>query len=367
MPNKKIAVLGAGSGGFAAAVDLTQRGFTVNLFEHPRFSENIQGAKDKGGINASGVVPQEFVKLNNITTDIEEALDGTDIILLVVPAYGVEAFAEHCIPHLKDGQMVVLTMAATAGALRFRQKVKEITPNLKIKVGETASLPYGCRRTGPTEVTILIQVENLFLSAFPATDTPELIAEFQNLYPAIISAENTLETTLNNGNPITHPSASILNAGRIEFAKGEYYLYPEGISPGVARVIEAVDRERLALCRALGFREISSKERIAKYGYAKPRETLYEEYHASEVFDKAKGPSGLQDRYLTEDIPFGLVLWASLGKSLGIKTNTMDAVIDIGSILCQRDFRSEGLTAEKLGLDGLSATQLNAYLRTGKK
>jgi len=367
MPIKNVAVLGAGSGGYAAAVDLTQRGFSVNLFEHPRFAANIQEAKETGGIYAKGVVQEEFVKLNSITSDIEAALDGVEMVILTLPAYGVEAFAEHCIPHLKDGQMVVLNMAATAGSLRFGLKVEELAPDLRIKVGETASLTYGCRRTGPTEVNVLLRVQNLFFSAFPAEDTAELIEAYRALYPSVIQATNILETTLNNGNPITHPSSSILNAGRIEFAKGEYYLYPEGISPGVARVIDAVDHERLALCRTLGFREIPTIERLVKYGYAQPKESLYEEYHTSEVFNKAKGPVDLQDRYLTEDIPFGLVLWSSLGRNLGVPTKMMDAVIDIGSILCERDFRSEGLTAKKLGLEGLSASQINGYLMTGKK
>ena len=48
MPVKNVAVLGADSGGYATAVDLTQRGFSANLFKHPRFAANIQEAKEKG-------------------------------------------------------------------------------------------------------------------------------------------------------------------------------------------------------------------------------------------------------------------------------------------------------------------------------
>ena len=369
MKINNVSVLGAGSGGYATAADLTQRSFSVNLYEIPRLAANIEEAKEKGGIYAKGVLKkgEGFVKINKITTDIESALKGAEMIILAIPAFGVEAFADQCIPYIKDNQMVVFTMAAAGGAIRFRMKMRELAPNLNIKVGEASTLMYGCRRTGPAEVNVLLYVQNAFFSAFPAEDTPELIEAFKELYPSIKPATNVLETTLNSGNPVIHPASSILNAGGIEYAKGEFYLYKQGISQAVAKVIGTVDEERLALCRALGYKELSTKERIVNYGYCKPKETLFEEFATSEIFTKAKGPSDLHDRYLTEDIPFGLVLWASLGKSLGVATKTMDKIIDIGSILCDRNFREEGLTIEKLGLDGLSASQLNKYLLTGEK
>jgi len=172
---------------------------------------------------------------------------------------------------------------------------------------------------------------------------------------------------LNNGNAITHPAGSLLNVGQIEFAKGDFYLYPQGISPGVARVIEAVDRERLDICRALGVSEVPNIERLVRYGLSKSASCLYEEYHNSEIFPVAKGPVDIYDRYITEDIPYGLVLWSSIARQLGIPTPLMNGFIDIGSALCERDFRKEGLTAEKLGLGSLNASQLNQYLMTGEK
>jgi opine dehydrogenase len=104
-----------------------------------------------------------------------------------------------------------------------------------------------------------------------------------------------------------------------------------------------------------------------KYGYSKPAATLYEEYHNSPVFSAAKGPVGINDRYIAEDIPCGLVLWSSIAKNLGIRTPLMEAFIEIGSALCGKEFRKEGLTAEKLGLAGMNASQLNHYLMTGSK
>ncbi len=365
MSIKSVAILGAGAGGLAAAADLSSRGFSVRLCELPQFEANISALKRAGGITTSGLL-QGFIKVDLITTDVARAVTGADLVMLALPAYGVETFAQACIPHLKDGQMVVLNMAATAGSLRFALKAREIAPHLRIKIAELSSLTYAARKRDDG-VEVLLKVQKLFFSAFPAADTPEMLQAFQALYPAVVAGTHVLETTLNNGNPVTHPAGSMLNAGAIEFSKGDFCLYSQGISQGVARVIQSVDDERLALCRSLGLKEIPTRERLVRYGYTKPGADLYEEYHNSEVFRGAKGPHSLQDRYFTEDIPYGLVLWSSLGRNLGVPTGTIDAIITIATSLCQHDFRREGLTAEKLGLAGMNSAQLNKYLQTGQK
>ncbi len=52
MAIKKIAVLGAGNGGQAAAADLTLRGFKISLFEMPQFEQNLKPILERGGIES---------------------------------------------------------------------------------------------------------------------------------------------------------------------------------------------------------------------------------------------------------------------------------------------------------------------------
>ncbi len=47
-----VTVLGAGNGGFKLAFDLSNRGFHVALFEHPRFADAINEVKKSGKITA---------------------------------------------------------------------------------------------------------------------------------------------------------------------------------------------------------------------------------------------------------------------------------------------------------------------------
>jgi opine dehydrogenase len=44
-----------------------------------------------------------------------------------------------------------------------------------------------------------------------------------------------------------------------------------------------------------------------------------------------KAPADLHNRFITEDIAYGLVTWADLGDLAGVETPLMDAVVRIAS------------------------------------
>ncbi len=78
-----------------------------------------------------------------------------------------------------------------------------------------------------------------------------------------------------------------------------------------------------------------------------------------------KSPPSLDHRYIREDIGYGLVPMAEIGKLLGIKTPVMDALITLASTALGVDFRVEGLTLEKMGLAGATREQTLRYLENG--
>jgi len=75
-----------------------------------------------------------------------------------------------------------------------------------------------------------------------------------------------------------------------------------------------------------------------------------------------KGPSNVNDRYLTEDIPYSLVPISCLGKRLNVPTPIIDALINIGCIVCKEDFWKSGRTLEQLGLEKMDKATLMAFL-----
>lgn len=343
----QIAILGAGNGGVTAAADLTMKDFSVRLFDLEQFAHNIRAIEKSGGISFVEQGKETFIKPSLLTTNIDEAIAGADIVLLVVPSDAVEYFAALSAPYLEENQVVMINGAASMGSVRFVNKVRELGVTTNFKICETASLTYGTRVEG-NRVELFLRAKKLLFAAYPSQETEELLKLCQLMYPTLVSSKNVLETTLNNGNPETHPGPSLLNAGRIEYSKGEFYLYKEGITDGVVHVIEAVSKERKALCEKLGIAYLKPTSRLVDLGYCEEAPSLVKQYNESPVFTHIKGPLSLTSRYFTEDISMGLVLWSSIGKELNIDTPVIDSIITLSSALLQRDFWKEGLTVEKL-------------------
>lgn len=363
----KIAVLGAGNGALATAADLALDGFSIRLFEFPEYGANISSFKDSKQINITGDANNGTAKLENVTTSLHEAVENADLILPVVPSYAHEKMAKELANVLKPGQIVVLSPGSTFGSLIYSRVFADSALGEDgALLGEIHTLPYACRRkAGQAEVDVFLKTKKLYFSAFPAKNTQKILTVFKKVFPNAVAFSSVLETGLNNGNPVTHVAPCVLNAGRIEYAKGEYYHYQEGITPSVAKVIETLDNERLQICQALGYREMTTRERILDLGYSdKENVGLYELYTTSPSF-KAKGPESLNSRYLTEDTPFGLVPWYLLAKQIGLELPIMRSLIVLASELLGSPYLETGLTMEKLRLNNKTVEEIKRIMESG--
>ena len=144
-------------------------------------------------------------------------------------------------------------------------------------------------------------------------------------------------------------------------------LWGEGATPSVVRAIEAVDGELYAIRQALGLRDTAlprlSHRPGVRPGRRRPvRGDARQQAHPGLRGD---GAGGAETRYLTEDVPYALVLAASLGDAVGVDTPVIDGLIALTSVMLQRDFRAEGRTLATLGLGGLDAQGLRRFAETG--
>ena len=78
-----------------------------------------------------------------------------------------------------------------------------------------------------------------------------------------------------------------------------------------------------------------------------------------------KSPSSLDHRYMHEDVGYGLVPFAVLGQLAGIATPAIDALIALASAATGIDYRSTGLTLDKMGLAGVAPERLTDFLEHG--
>ena len=64
-------------------------------------------------------------------------------------------------------------------------------------------------------------------------------------------------------------------------------------------------------------------------------------------------------RYITEDVPTGLVPLSSLGKRLNIPTPTINSIIGLANALFNFDFYKNGRTMEKVGIPSRIIPNMN--------
>jgi len=349
-----FAVLGAGHGGLAIAGHLALLGFHTRIWN--RTKERIDHVADRGGIELEGVI-EGFGEVELATSDIGAAIDGADVIMVVVPAMGHRHIAKLCAPHLNRNQMVILNPGRTFGALEFLRVLNEEGVTSTPTVAEAQTFIYVSRHTDFAHARIMQIKNSVPLAAIPAHKTPEVLAVVRKALPEFVAATNVLETSLDNIGAIFHPTLTILNASRIESTHGDFEYYLEGVSPSTARIVEAADMERVALGTALGVHLHTAREWLY-LAYASAGKTLYESIQGTPGYKGVRAPSTLTHRYILEDVPMSLVPMASVGKLLGVKTPTISALIHMASTIHGRNFWAEGRTVEKLGLGGMSVKDI---------
>ena len=354
----KIAVLGSGNGGCAVAFDCAQHGHQVNLFDFELFPERIQGIKDTGGIFAEGEL-DGFAPIHYAGHDVQEAVSGTEMIIAVGPAYSTRPFAAASKPYLRKGQMILICPGSCGGSLEFKIEAGLPLESSNIIIAETSTLPYAVRMIEPARINVFLKLKaGLYAAAIPAKDTSKVIDALASVYPALEPAKNVIQTSLQNGNPVIHPTISLLNAALIERVHGDFYFYEEGVTPAVGRLLKAVDQERIAIGKQLGVEVMSEPEIGYKQGYMNEK-TYDRGYAEAPGFQGIKAQKSLNHRYIHEDVGYGLVFLQKLGEQIGVETPNIAAIIQLASTLMERDYLAEAQrTMESLGLSKYSVDEL---------
>lgn len=356
----KVAVLGAGNGGHAFAGDLALRGFPVRLYN--KFPHEIVELQAAGGVRLEGAI-DGFGKLDLVTTDIAPVVSDADIILVVVPATAHAFMAEACGPHLRDGQVIVLNPGRTGGALEFRQVLRDHGVEGHAVVSEAQTLLFACRISGPALVRVMSIKRQVPLAALPASDTPRVLEALHPLYPQFVAARDVLETGLDNMGAVFHPGTVVLSVARIE--SGVPFEFYRDMTPGVVRLLEAIDEERLSVARAYDVNATSAAEWLERSYAGVSGTTLLDRLLGNPAYAGIAAPRSLDSRYILEDVPTGLVPIASLGRLAGVDVRVTAGLVDVCGALCRRDFWREGRDLHRLGVAGLTVAEAKALIRNG--
>jgi opine dehydrogenase len=362
--NTRYTVVGAGHGGKAMAAHLSLMGYTVTLWN--RTIEHIEIIKKRGGIELESTEggPHGFGKIALVTSDMAKALKDSEMIMVVVPSSAHADIAKTVAPHLRNGQTIVLHPGRTCGALEFEKSLRDNGCRVKVTIAEAETFIYASRSDGPAQARIFRIKEAVPLAALPAIHTSAVLQKINEAYPQFIDGGNVLNTGLNNMGSIFHPALTLLNIGWIEATHGDYQFYIDGATPSVARMLEVLDRERVTVASSLGLRARTAMEWL-KLAYDTTGEDLHEAIQNQPGYYGIKAPSTISHRYIFEDVPMSLVPIASLGERYGVSVRGMESMIRVACIVHRTDYWRRGRTVEKLGIGGLSVSELTRFVNEG--
>ena len=88
-------------------------------------------------------------------------------------------------------------------------------------------------------------------------------------------------------------------------------------------------------------------------------------YNSDGPYQATGTPKSLDHKFITEDVPTGLIPMSALGKAAGVRTPAIDALIEIVRNMTGKDFATEGRTLDRLGLTGMDAPQIRGVVEEG--
>jgi opine dehydrogenase len=354
MSETRIAVLGGGNGAHALAGHLALEGYEVSMYEMPRFADEIETVFETESIRLTGEV-EGSGELAEVTSDIDAAVADAEFVCLVVPAFAHEDYAEILSGVLTESQTLLL-VPGTLGSLSMREAFRENGDPVPT-IAETDTLPYDARIVEDGVVRVLAE-NPVNIGVLPAGETESFLESIPDFFDFEQVYNDVLESGLSSVNPALHSGACVINAGPIEYwANGDFYLYEEGFTPSAAKLDKQLDEERNEIGRQLDY-ELTTFEDFVGVEPGWEWDDLYREIHGHIGLTPIEGPNDIHNRYLTEDAPYGLVPWSTIGDELGVETPIMDAIVNIYSVIHETDWWEAGRTAEELGLDGMNAAEM---------
>ena len=357
----KIAVIGAGNGGQALAGFLGLTGYKVSLYDID--VPKIEELQKKGGIELEGRI-KGFGIVGCITTDIEEAVKGAEIIMVTTVANAHRAVAKSLASLVEEGQVIILNPGRTCGALVFKQTLTDCGCTKRYYLGEAQTLVYACRVVENGLVNVIGIKDEVLLSGLPAADTDYILEKINPIYPSFMKTDNVLRTSLENIGAMFHPCVLLFNAATIE--RNENFWFYRDMTEQVAEFIEKFDEERLAVGKAYGIDLLGVKDWI-KFAYKDTEgNTLCERMRNNPAYHDIKSPSTIFTRQLTEDIPTGVLPIMQLGKVAGVATPLLKSMVHICEALLNMDLHTNGRSLKNLGLEGMDKEGILNYVTNGK-
>ncbi len=354
----KVGITGAGSIAFGAAALLESSGHKPMLWS-PSGERTARLASGEPLV-AEGAVEGTFHPA--VAASASQLVDASQVIMIALPAYGHKSVMDAIAPHIRADQIVLISSHASLGALYLNRLLA--ARGVVVPIVAWGTTVTSGRQLSLVEARIGTVRNRIDICTLPHTRSAEGLACCQALFgERFVERDGLLAIALSNLNPQNHMGIALCNMTRME--QGESWSQGLNVTPNVGRLLEALDRERLAIAAAL---ELEVR-------------TIFEHFHLSfhvpvdtisnmnnELHRQGRGgngPASADSRYVHEDVPYGLLMTVRLGELTGCEARLHRSGIEIFSALYGRDFQSENHLLDALDIGGLSLDDMKRLARHG--
>lgn len=398
--------------------DLLDRGYEVIGYSRPEGKGRLvlDTISRAGGIylerplNSNHEV-SKLIPLGNstLTSDLNYMLSKVDVVIFALPSiYQESSIQSMCDAGIWKRRIpIVLSPSRTVASPYLWKIVGERYP-----ITCFSTCPYSCK--APSLGTSYIKRrKRTWMISLEGDFNPVQETLIRDLFPQAAISKIPALTSLNNIGAIFHCATYLLNYDKILAYKKEnsaFSFYMDGIAkcPDIAKTLEEIDQVRLQIANALGlnvfglrsnpredvWRKLTNGLRALEaehendidilrtirkqfmeylnncvvsaqhwlditYGVTRiPGESLAESIARTPTYQKNSVP---QLRYMTEDIPTGLVPMEALANLLGIDSTPISVIIDRYENQFNTEARKEGRNLKIFSKDYIINYLLGKY------
>ncbi|TYB89944.1 NAD/NADP octopine/nopaline dehydrogenase family protein [Oceaniovalibus sp. ACAM 378] len=354
----RVGIVGAGSIAFGTAAFLEQQGHKAALWSPS--GKRTQDLAKSGALVAQGEVTGTFHP--TVAHSAEELVTNADVIFVALPGYGHKTVLDAIAPHITPNQTVVISSHASFGALYLSRLLA--ARGVVVPIVAWGTTVVTGRQASPTSVNVNTIRKKVDLATIPASESAAGLSLCQALFgDRFVDRGSLMAIALSNLNPQNHMGIALGNMTRME--QGETWSQGQNVTQNVGRLLEALDEERIAIATALGLevRTIFEHFHLSFHIPVSSISEMNQEMHAAG--NGGSGPKTADSRYVTEDVPYGLVVTAVLGRLVGKPAELHESGVKIFSAMYGRDFVAENDLLGPLGLESMSLNGLKTLCRDG--
>lgn len=321
---KKITICGFGNVGKSLVHQLSKN-FEINVltFSNNKKDKNIITVLN-GGVTLNNVI-------NKIYTEPKECLKNTDILIITVPNFLREEIVKKILPFLQKKLLICFIPGIGPSQFIANKYLKGY------KVICLERVPYIVRAENER---VKITGDRKIIKYASLDEKSNFDDLIKLMFGKDVQKIDYSSVTLTSSNAVLHTARmfGLFKKRENKIFKDKIYFYSDWNDES-SEIFQKCDNEIMKICEKIKETKIIDEEIVSlmKYYESETPQQLTQKLKSIEAFKNIRLPMlkieenqyvlDKKVRFLTEDIPFGLLMFKGLAEILEIKTPSIDEVI----------------------------------------